>query len=61
MKQKKLYAIKEQNGLLWKTEININDINQIIHKWAGCGMDTDELIIELLDGTNITVDRIIAE
>ena len=37
-KEKKLYAIKEMNGLIWKTVLNVNEIDEICYEGAGTEM-----------------------
>ena len=60
-KEKKLYAVKNEAGRVWKTELCVNTIKEIYHEGAGDEMCTDELIIEFNDYTSIRVDKIISE
>lgn len=60
-KEKKLYAIQEKVGHIWKTEINVNSIKEIRHDGAGCEMCTDEIVIEFTDYSTIIADKIVSE
>ena len=60
-KEKKLYAVKENAGRIWKTEINVNSIKEIRHEGAGCEMFIDEIVVEFTDYSTIVADKIVSE
>lgn len=59
--KKKLYAVKEDGGRIWETELDICAIKEIRHYGAGHEMCTDEITIIFINGTELDVDAIIAK
>lgn len=61
-KEKKLYAIKEESGCIWKTELNVNEIEEICYEGAGTEMADSRISIYFKNNYNtLHVDKIIAE
>ena len=61
-KEKKLYAIKEESGCIWKTELNINEIEEICYEGAGAEMADRRISIYFKNNYNVLyVDKIITE
>lgn len=61
-KEKKLYAIKEMDGVTWKTELNVNEIEEICYEDAGTEMADIRITIYFKNNFNeLYVDKIIAE
>ena len=59
--KKKLYAVKEDCGRIWETELDICVIKDIRHYGAGHEMCTDEITITFIDDTELEVDAIIVK
>jgi hypothetical protein len=61
-KEKKLYAIKEECGCIWKTELNVNEIEEICYEGAGTEMADGRITIYFRNNYNVLhVDKIISE
>ena len=61
-KEKKLYAIKKENGCIWKTELNVNDIDEICYEGVGTEMADSTISIYFKNKcSRLLVDKIISE
>ena len=59
--QKKIFIVKEYNGRVWESKIDINTIRCIYTTGAGTEMDSDVIYIECENGEEIECDKVIVK
>jgi hypothetical protein len=60
-KERKMYAVKEDGGRIWQTELNLAEIAEICHEGAGTEMCDDKITICFLNGLELVVDKIVVK